>query len=170
MIKVDIKKQGEVKFGGRFDDQEAADIWIEANKSFFGKEAWTETIPAVVDEQGAELEPAHQIQHPADYEIIFTDITSEIEEQNKIDRRLAKQEVGAKVIAMVTEINSSKNYSASQLQALLNDTGLFAIERLAWSGSLDLLKQSIIAYSGPFYTPDDKAKLIACIDDFFSQN
>lgn len=170
MIKASIKKNGVETNSAVFESQELAQAWVaqEESKQAFGKPAWTEYVGAVVDEQGNELEPAKEIQHPAEYVVEYSDITEIVAEQEKIQRRVAKQDVGAQVIAIATEINASKNYTPQQLQALLADTGLFAIERLAWSGSLDLLKQAILNYSGSFYDSADKAKLIKPIDDFFA--
>jgi hypothetical protein len=104
------------------------------------------------------------------YDLNETDNTYKVEQENRVQSRIAKQNLGQRIIAIVTEINKSKNYSVIQFQQLLADPQLIAIERLAWSGSLELLKNSLLSYSGPWFTAVEIGLVVAEIDSFFSNN
>lgn len=174
MIHVKVLKNGVVKFENpNCVDQAAADEWVQSQEDIkaFGDPAWVEIIPAVVDEQGNELEAEQQINHPADYVVLYEPIVVDpvkVAWKARIDLRQVKQGVGAEVVAIATEINDDKNYTGEQLNAFMADTLITTIERLAWSGSLDLLKASIQSYSGSFYNAADKNLMIAPIDAFFA--
>jgi hypothetical protein len=79
MKKVIIKKNGIEAFGAEMEDPT---VWINeciAN-NIWGKDAWTETIPATDDT------PEHYIQHAAEYTVEIQDITAQVAaEQAQID-------------------------------------------------------------------------------------
>lgn len=100
------------------------------------------------------------------YSVVEQDITAQLAQEAKIALRIKKQNHGAKVIALVTEINDAKAIDPAALQSFMTDPLFATIERLAWSGSLEFLKNAIQSYSGPFYTPDEIALIIAEIDKF----
>lgn len=182
MIKVDVIKSGIVTNSAQFETQVEVDAWISQNtlvKAFGKSERWVhekdlavlgeDKTHAIEFQESGEPESLEKIyKFSADYTISQSDITVEIEHEKKIQSRLSKQGVGALVIAIATEINDSKSFTQEQLQAFLADQALVMIERLAWSGSLDLLAASIQAYSGAFYDTNDKVKMLAPITAYLS--
>ena len=77
MFRVNIKRNNELTHSGLRETQAQVDAWIAECESVqaWGKPAWTETILATDDT------PEHYIQHPAEYTIEVTDITSQVEQE-----------------------------------------------------------------------------------------
>ena len=180
MIKVDILKHGVVTNSAQFETQPQVDAWIAEctlNKAFGKPERWVhEKDLAILGEdktlalesmESGEPESIEKVyKFAAEYTISQSDITAEVAQQKKVQDRLEKQAIGATVIAIATEINEAKALTQVQVTALLADQTLITIERLAWSGSLELLKLAIENYVGAFYSDADKAKLLAPINAY----
>lgn len=80
MIKVNIIKDGVVTNSAQFKTENEALAWLsveEKNKSF-GKPAYVEIIPPVLDENGV-VESAKEVNHPSEYLIEMVDITAEVQ-------------------------------------------------------------------------------------------
>ena len=110
------------------------------------------------------------VQIPDQFTVETVDITAEIEAEAKIVRRMDKQDLGLRIMAEVAELNRTKNYSQGQFLQILADTTLLAMERLAYSGSLDLLKGMLLSYSGPWFTSQECQAFAAKIDSWFVAN
>lgn len=88
MIKISILKNGVITNQAQFPSQPEVDAWLAkeiANESF-GKSAWTETIPEVLDEDGITvITPEQTINHPAEFTVLQEDISAALaqEEINK---------------------------------------------------------------------------------------
>lgn len=149
-----------------FHDQAEIDAFLAEKGDHFGRLAYVETIPAIINDDGLEIQPEQTINHEAtvSYEVI--DVTNEINSMNKLKQRLGNQEFGAKLLADIAEINSSKNYTAIQFSQLMQDQDLATIERLIWSGSLILAKTMIENYSGSWYSESEKTLIINKINNY----
>lgn len=105
---------------------------------------------------------------PAEYTIEITDVTEEVEAEKKVSVKLAKQAFGSLFMAQVLVLNDKKlasgELSEADLLAMESDAALMMIEKCAWRGMLDTLSIMVDAYSGPYYTQQDKAYLLDLID------
>lgn len=90
--------------------------------------------------------------------------TQDFTEDYEIGISLKAQSWGAKVMAKIRNINAAKNMDEAALLALLADSDAANIERLLWGGALATAKALIQAYSGSAYDSNDKAALVAIID------
>jgi hypothetical protein len=79
----------------------------------------------------------------ADYRFEQTDITAEVAAEALANSGLARQELGARVIAKVYAMNEAKNISAETFAALMSDANIERIERMLWTGSLKTAKMMI---------------------------
>jgi hypothetical protein len=185
MIKVTIKNLSSIiTHGAQFETQGGADAWIAAVSptGAWGKpdrwvhvediEAQGEDIAQAIESQTTEGfdGPETSYRFSAEFTIEQTDITTEVAAVRLIGRRLAKQQKGAEILAKIAELNRTKGYTQTQFNQILADTTLLVMERLAYSGSLDLFKSAVIGYSGPWYTELEKASIIADVDAWYSAN
>lgn len=148
MIKVLVRNLDNVlKFEGDFSTQIEADAWIRESIEIerFGKAAYEEIIPAVLDEEGNELEPEQVINHPATYTVEIVDITAELEQKQKLTTRAEKRAFGESVIDLISTINESANVNEATLEALILDQDFLVIREHLYSGSLKSAYNKILA-------------------------
>lgn len=184
MLKIDILKNNVITNSAQFGTQSEADTWLSsesANGSFGKTERWVEEKNVLdgKEDMAVQLEKRTvtsidgqsvvEYRFAPEFTIQQSDITDEVLKNDKLSLRIEKQAIGALVIAIATEINDSKNYNQLELQNILSDKQLLAIERLAWSGSLVLLKASILGYEGNYYTEEDKLELLVPINKHLGQ-
>lgn len=88
MIQILIRKDGIIVDQPCFLSEEAAQAWLQrlVQSKDHGEPAWTESVlsvPAIIDENGELLSPAQyeNIQHPAEYEVLWQDITEQVEQK-----------------------------------------------------------------------------------------
>lgn len=185
MIKVAIKNLSSIiTHGAQFETQGGADSWIAAvgPTGAWGKperwvhvediEAQGEDIAQAIESQTTEgLEgPETSYHFGAEFTIEQTDITAEVNADKLLSRRLAKQQKGAEILAKIAELNKTKGYTQTEFNQILADATLLVMERLAYSGSLDLFKSAVIGYSGPWYTELEKTSIIADVDAWYLAN
>ena len=94
MFKIIIKKDNVITHGAKFETEEKALEWFnqEKEKQAFGKNEWVESIHEIMDDAGNTIEPAKQINHPAEYTYEIIDITQEVEqEKTKKEKKEAKK-------------------------------------------------------------------------------
>lgn len=183
MLKIEIKnKQGVVNWGAKFDTQEEANTWINENilKNTWGNpERWV--WDSDLQKEGLNSEDAIDsnvinyfgenrtyYKFAKEYEIIQSDITSEVEEELGIEEQLKKQVIGQKIIAVVSYINSKKlesgQMSVPTFQAMLADVTIQNIERLLWNGSINTAKSLINLLDETYWSTSEKASIISKID------
>jgi hypothetical protein len=93
-----------------------------------------------------------------------TDITQQVADELAVQRGLIAQQVGNKCIALVYAINSQKNVSTDQLQAMFADPSLAMIERLLKNGALQTAKSMLSIMPNTFFTAIEVARVISVID------
>lgn len=184
MIKVSVTNSVNGRqFGSEFPDEASADAWIAqevANNDWGKAERWiSETSPMILLEDLSKSDDSRETEvmgetiverhFPVEYTISISDVTAEYQAQQLLDNGLRAQAVGAMVVAKVWAINEAKlsagTLNDSNFQAILADATLQQIERLLWNGSLKTAKTMISAYSSPAFSTDEKASIIAIIDD-----
>ena len=185
MKKLYIKNlQGLITHANKKATEEELIEWFEKEKSqgSFGKsERWLTKEEASLEGQDLanSIETKEEDTHygtitiykfPQEYTYEISDITNLEKIEKDLIRRIQKQNHGNEVIALITEINKTKGYNLEQFSKLMMDPQLLVIERLGRSGSLELLKGQIAAYTGSWYTKEDTAKIIEKIDQFYIQN
>jgi hypothetical protein len=102
----------------------------------------------------------------ADYRFEQTDITAEVAAEALANSGLARQELGARVIAKVYAMNEAKNISAETFAALMSDANIERIERMLWTGSLKTAKMMIQALDNTFLTEGEKQTLLDMLADY----
>jgi hypothetical protein len=85
-LKIKSKKHGEMFCD--FHDQAEIDAFLAEKGDHFGRFAYVETIPAIIDDQGVELQPEQIINHEATVEYIIEDVNEEYDRKNarRVDR------------------------------------------------------------------------------------
>lgn len=162
-LKLNIQSQKHGSVFKEFDSQEVLDAYIaEVTLSqHWGKNAFVELIPAVVDEQGNELEPAQEIQHDSEWSYSVEDITAQSQIQQLETEGLTKQQIGAQVIAKIYAINELSNVSSQAFDLMLDDAQLAKIERMLWAGALGKAKAKIQLLDNTFFTQEQKDAILA---------
>lgn len=143
MIQVDIvmNSDGKVKWTSQWPNESMADEWIF---NCLLEKVWG---------------------NPSEFTVVKSDITDKYNQQQEIRKGLLAQQIGATVIAKVWAINESKNIDAQTFNDLISDSTLQIIERLLWNGSLKTAKSLIQNLNSNFFTDQEKASIIAVIDD-----
>lgn len=177
MIRARITKSGSITNLADFATQELAEAWAEAEsaKGSFGLgERWVKDIglgsldpddaleSRVYDELG---QTGTEYRFAAEFSIAYEDVSAEYAEASAMAAAEAKQAVGARVMAKVRAINEVKDFDEATRNAMLADASLAAVERLLWMGALVDAKALIQAMGTTYYSADDKAALVAIIDD-----
>lgn len=143
---------------------------IKAIYKALNKESLQESL--FLDEK--ELEQ-HKLDHPELYDfniysLEIKDVTGELLNESLLIADNKKQFLGSKIISLIKQINIQKNLSPKEIFEILKDPDLLVIERLAWTGSISLLKIAINEYQGSFYTKEDKQYLLENINKMSELN
>lgn len=195
MIKVNVlNKVGQLGWSASFSTQEEADTWIAtcvANSSWGKPERWVKeneedisgatstreielvpAIPEILDENGNVLNPAIPAATEteyfllAEYTVQQLDVTAELAQQALVEDGVARQNLGAAVIAKVYSINESKNISAEAFAAMIADANLERIERMLWTGSLRTAKLMIQALDTAYFTAEEKQSILDMLTNY----
>lgn len=166
MLRLIIKSQKHGESYRDFNNQAEINEFLDEKGDHFGRLAFVETIPALVDDQGNIVEEEYTINREATVEYQVIDVTDEVNEENLFKRRLNNQQFGASLLADIAEMNSKKQYTLVQFEQLMSDQALATIERLLWSGSLVLAKGLISSYSGSWYTEQEKELIVNKINNY----
>ena len=88
MLRLKIKSVKHGESYRDFHDQAEIDAFLAEKGDHFGRLAYVETIPAVKDEQGVEIQPEQVINHEATVEYIIEDVSAEYDRKNarRVDR------------------------------------------------------------------------------------
>ncbi len=88
MLRLKIKSVKHGQSYRDFHDQAEIDAFLLEKGDHFGCFAYVETIPAIVDDQGVELQPEQIINHDATVEYIVEDVSKEYDRKNarRVDR------------------------------------------------------------------------------------
>lgn len=87
MLRLNIHSQKHGEMTHNFESELEAQAFIEASGDHYGKPAYTEIIPPVLDENGV-VESAKEVNHPSEYLIEMVDITAEVQaKKNKADKK-----------------------------------------------------------------------------------
>lgn len=83
MIKITIDSQIHGVVWLLKPSQEEVDAYIEwcHQSEHWGKPAYTEVIPAVLDENQIEITPEQTIEHEAEYSVVVEDISAQVEQE-----------------------------------------------------------------------------------------
>ena len=85
-LKIKSKKHGEMF--NDFHDQAEIDAFLLEKGDHFGRLAYVETIPAIINDEGVEIQPEQIINHDATVEYIIEDVSAEYDRKNarRVDR------------------------------------------------------------------------------------
>lgn len=88
MLRLKIKSVKHGQSYRDFHDQAEIDAFLAEKGDHFGRFAYVETIPAIIDDQGVELQPEQIINHDATVEYIVEDVSKEYDRKNarRVDR------------------------------------------------------------------------------------
>lgn len=173
MIKVSILKNGIVTNQAQFPSQPEADAWLAkeiANESF-GKDAWTETIPAVYDVDGiTAITPEQTINHPAEFSFTQEDITAQIETEKKIQKNLARMDFGKRIMAELAQRNQDRLLAGETTinDILSAEAKLAVIQRYLLNGSLGIAFQGLQTADIPELPAPEKAYFLTKIQDYLA--
>lgn len=103
---------------------------------------------------------------PAEYEVVEEDITVELAKNQLIADGLARQSLGAQIIAKVYAINESKGLTAQSFSTMISDANLERIERLLWTGSLKTAKMMIQALDDTYFSTQEKAEILEMLSSY----
>lgn len=88
MLRLKIKSVKHGESYRDFHDQAEIDTFLLEKGDHFGRLAYVETIPAVINDEGVEIQPEQIINHEATVEYIIEDVSAEYDKKNarRIDR------------------------------------------------------------------------------------
>ena len=144
-IKVVVKnEQSEVTNQGTFDSVEDAQSWIDVNESSPG--SWPD--PHTVEQ---------------------TDITAEYEQSESdrlaIDRGLAKQQVGARAVAMLNQVHEEMNLDVGGLTALVADQRLMMAVTLVRNGAIIIGRDMFLSVAADHYSAEQIERIVRPINE-----
>ena len=129
--------------------------------------------PEVIDEETKEVlvpSKTHYKEYrlAAEFEVVEEDISSEIQERERVKFGKACQNFGAELIAWVHSLNEAKVLSVEQFQAILQDPTLASIERCLWNGSIKTAKILVQSMQPGLFSKEEKEAVLAKIDQFLA--
>lgn len=88
MLRLKIKSVKHGESYRDFHDQAEIDAFLLEKGDHFGRLAYVETIPAIINDEGVEIQPEQIINHDATVEYIIEDVSAEYDKKDKkrIDR------------------------------------------------------------------------------------
>lgn len=88
MLRLKIKSVKHGESYRDFHDQSEIDAFLAEKGDHFGRLAYVETIPAIINDEGLEIQPEQVINHEATVEYIIEDVSAEYDRKNarRIDR------------------------------------------------------------------------------------
>lgn len=143
--------------------------WVaeDSNGNVPGEDVLTsDSSRRIIVDGGREIIEHHFL---AQFTIVSEDVTAKLQAQHLLEKGLEAQSIGAMAVAQVYVINEQKfaagTLSPTDFQAILADQTLAQIERLLYNGSLNTAKAMIQAYVSPYFSAQDKATVIAILDN-----
>jgi len=173
MIKVLIKDlEGNLKFLGEFSDTIQAQEWVDKGSLLerFGKPAYTEIIPPIIDDEGNELEPEQTIEHAAEFTVEIVDITEKIEDEKNIQKNLNRMAFGQRLMAELA-MQNQKDIAQNLLtvdDVIRTESELRDVQRLISNGSLPLALGLLQTLPLIHMTQEKKAYFIGKITQYLS--
>jgi hypothetical protein len=174
MFKVIIKKASDLSHIGwrTFDTAEIANAWLDevSPSGAWGKPAYTEIIPAVIDDEGNELEPEQTIEHAAEFTVEIVDITEQIEDEKGIQKNLARMAFGQRLMAELA-MQNQKDIALNLLtvdDVIRTESELRDVQRLISNGSLPLALGLLQTLPLIHMTQEKKAYFIGKITQYLS--
>lgn len=88
MLRLKIKSVKHGESYRDFHDQAEIDAFLLEKGDHFGRLAYVETIPAIINDEGVEIQPEQVINHEATVEYIIEDVSAEYDRKNarRVDR------------------------------------------------------------------------------------
>ena len=88
MLRLKIKSVKHGESYRDFHDQAEIDAFLLEKGDHFGRLAYVETIPAIINDEGVEIQPEQSINHAATVEYIIEDVSAEYDRKNarRVDR------------------------------------------------------------------------------------
>ena len=88
MLRLKIKSVKHGESYRDFHDKDEIDAFLLEKGDHFGRLAYVETIPAIINDEGVEIQPEQSINHAATVEYIIEDVSAEYDKKDKkrIDR------------------------------------------------------------------------------------
>lgn len=150
MLRIDITSQVHGNVWLQFTDQQSVDAYIAdvtASQHWGADGEWSYTV---------------------------TDVTAQVAQQQAVQDGLARQSVGASIIANIFAINEAKmsagTLTVTQLQAMMQDPTISIIRELLWSGALSSAKAMVQAYdvtaANAYFTASDQAAILALLANY----
>lgn len=171
MIRLHINSQ---KHGQLFKDfltQEDLDAYLSEIGDHWGKQAWTETIPEVLDEDGITvITPEQTINHPAEFTVSQEDVTSQIDIEKKILKNLARMDFGKLIMAELAQRNQDRLLaSETTINDILSaEAKLAVIQRYLLNGSLGIAFQGLQTADIPELPAPEKAYFLTKIQGYLA--
>lgn len=140
MFKLTIKSKQQGEFWLTKETQAEVDEYVQwcADSKHWGSPQWIEEIPEVIevkDEAGEIIipaQPAYQIVHPAEYEIIVEDITAQIAaEQAQIDAvKVAQQQAGMRLMLFPQQVDDCHDLDAlkATIKLMVSDIAVLLVK------------------------------------------
>ncbi|MDW8347254.1 MAG: hypothetical protein RML94_09880 [Bacteroidia bacterium] len=160
MVKLKIIKISDNTLFGQFVFPNIAEAesyvdYIEKNKLYQNVQLMdrVEIIPAKKELQPnpdnpeemieVEIEPEQQIIHPATHRYEIEDISAQMEEKEKLIKRIKNIDFGTRLVALIGVHNQNANLP--QLEQILLDNDFIIIRELLYSGSIESAKAKLLA-------------------------
>lgn len=95
MLRLKIKSVKHGESYRDFHDQAEIDAFLAEKGDHFGRLAYVETIPAIINDEGVEIQPEQVINHEATVEYIIEDVSAEYDKKDKkrIDKAARRAEL-----------------------------------------------------------------------------
>jgi hypothetical protein len=141
MFYVSIKKQNIETNAAKFETLDLANAWIaqcESEKTW-GFPQWIEDVPEqieiTIDGDGVQHQttiPAHQVVHPAEYEVVIEDITAAIEAEamQVAAVQAAQQAAGLRLQAFPAQVDACQDLEAlkSAIKLFVSDVAVLLVK------------------------------------------
>lgn len=173
MLKVNIVKNAVVTHSGTFATEAEANTWVAEGKAgnWWGlPEREVELEPAVLDENGVEIQPAVMGMLPAEFEVMMEDISTEYAEA---EARRLKVEAGRKareacqdVLDFIAGANLEKSLTIEQITQMQQT---FANAEAALRAGRPTLAKSLISAISPdgiIVTEAEKSECLLLLADY----
>lgn len=120
MLRLKIKSVKHGQSYRDFHDQAEIDAFLLEKGDHFGCFAYVETIPAIVDDQGVELQPEQIINHDATVEYIIEDVSEEYVKKderrvNKAARRVDLENIDWQDVTTIAKLKQIVKHLVNEL-------------------------------------------------------
>ena len=120
MLRLKIKSVKHGQSYRDFHDQAEIDAFLAEKGDHFGRFAYVETIPAIVDDQGVELQPEQIINHDATVEYIVEDVSAEYAKKderrvNKAARRVDLENIDWQDVTTIAKLKQIVKHLVNEL-------------------------------------------------------